>query len=641
MLQNADDAKSKKFKILKINDLLYVANNGRKFSSKDLENLCRSASSNKVRGDTIGYRGIGFKSVVGFSGEIHLLSGDLKLTFSKTRTKTEIPEASRVPLIRIPHKMSDRIKKLIKPTLDNLKEEGFSTIFVFTDVAEKLIQFEFDCFDYNTLIFLKHITETEINVGDKIFTKIQKKSISNSELDVTSETNGNRKRWYVSNKKDSSVAFLMEDGQVRKLPREEALVHAFLPTEDCSGFGVLINGNFSTDPSRRHLIYDRETDGSIELCSSHLIGLIEQNVKKNTKESIKIINALVPGSDPRILQFTQNSFLNSLLAKIKQEKNIFIKNLKLCPNWLNYSDFKNIVDSNKYEILASGYLDIEGFCTFMKFLGATEINFNDIKENINSAEISILGCAQLTHYIFKSILSFNRIKEPDFLNLNILHSQGKRVSLETLKNNGYKLDPSFVSLLLENSLTEFDINQVLKKYSFSETIESKSNNSTLEQKEAERRLSDSTIDPTIPDFFSKPDKRKQISLKYGMSRWRSAEEQTLELLNSHGFSLEDVSKQNIGYDLGGRDPKGNKIQIEVKSISGPGQKFRMTNNEVAVAQENKSTYYVAVVRQTGKAFEIAMIPDPTNNLILNRQCVQWIWECDNYEYKPIKFDLSK
>jgi len=71
----------------------------------------------------------------------------------------------------------------------------------------------------------------------------------------------------------------------------------------------------------------------------------------------------------------------------------------------------------------------------------------------------------------------------------------------------------------------------------------------------------------------------------------------------------------------------------------PGQKFRFTNNEIAVAQEKQKSFFVAIVRQVESTFEIALIPDPINNLVLNRQCVQWIWECESYEYKPMKFEI--
>lgn len=72
----------------------------------------------------------------------------------------------------------------------------------------------------------------------------------------------------------------------------------------------------------------------------------------------------------------------------------------------------------------------------------------------------------------------------------------------------------------------------------------------------------------------------------------------------------------------------------------PGQKFRLTNNEIAVAQVKQKSFFVAIVRQTDEFLEIALISDPVNNLSLNRQCVQWIWECESYDYKPLKFELK-
>ena len=67
------------------------------------------------------------------------------------------------------------------------------------------------------------------------------------------------------------------------------------------------------------------------------------------------------------------------------------------------------------------------------------------------------------------------------------------------------------------------------------------------------------------------------------------------MLNNNGFKLSDVSKQNLGYDLTGIDTKGKEVFIEVKSLDFAGQKFRLTNNEYAVAQYKKENYYVALI----------------------------------------------
>ena len=82
LIQNADDAQSTVFGVHGFNGGLIVANNGRPFTFDDVEALCRSGSSNKSRGNnTIGYRGIGFKSVVNLASRIYVFSGDFAFYF--------------------------------------------------------------------------------------------------------------------------------------------------------------------------------------------------------------------------------------------------------------------------------------------------------------------------------------------------------------------------------------------------------------------------------------------------------------------------------------------------------------------------------------------------------------------------------
>lgn len=630
LLQNADDAKASKFKILKSEDLLFVANNGREFNQTDLESLCRSASSNKLRGETIGYRGIGFKSVVSFTREIHILSGNLELTFSKELTHLEIPNASRVPLIRIPHVLSGKVKDGINSVLKILKTEGYSTIFVFTGITANEIESEFNSFEYNSLLFLRNVIETEIFLKEKISTIISKTKISDSESKIVFNTNGISTNWFISKIEDSSIAFSIQNNEIVKLTSDEAIVHSFLPTEDKNGLGILINGNFSTDPSRRHLIFDVLTNEAIQLSSKHILNLFKSYLKKGY-ENFPLVKSIIPYSDPRMLQFAKNSFEKNLLENIKNSQSNFFKNIKLCPSWMNANDFNNIANEN-LNIINKRFYEIDGFVSFSKYLGASESSFAEIRENINDSDLSVLGCVQVTQYVFKNILA-NK-SELDFLNLRIFHSNGQRKSLNEINSESLLLDESFISLLIENGMTEFDIKQILKKFSPNTEIKSQFYKNSVEQQKPENQQ-----ETTVIEWFNKSNETTYEQIKVSIKRWRSAEEQTLELLNLNGFKLEDVSKQNIGYDLGGVDPNGNQIQIEVKSISLPGQKFKLTNNEIAVAQEKQKSFYVAVVRQNEDVFEIALISDPVNNLTLNRQCVQWIWECENYEYKPMKFSL--
>ncbi len=635
LLQNADDAQSTKFKIIKGNGLIYVANNGKKFTQQDFESLCRSASSQKVKGETIGYRGIGFKSVVGFSKEIHVLSGDLEITFSKERTKSDIPKASRVPLIRIPHKLCDVDRKKIETAYSTFKSEGYTTVFVFTGVTADAIESEFNSFEYNSLLFLRNIIRTEISLNGLITTEITKTHVTESDLRIVLNTNGSLTYWFISNEADSSIAFSIKEGKISKLSSGQSLVHAFLPTDDTNGFGVLINGGFSTEPSRRHVIFDSETISSIKSCSKHIIKLLENNL--SNKENIDLVNALIPVFDPRMIQFMKNSFSKKLLEEIKLLDSEYFKSLKLCPSWLNPKDFQKLTVSDENTI-SSYFYELEGFTAFLKYLGAKEIKFVDLISKINNSELSVLGIVQLTKHLFKSMLSNNQFNEAEILSLEILYSDDQRTSMTELKKTSASIDKSFISLLLENGLTEFDIKQVFKKYlpeykfEITESIE-KRNIEEPQTKESNRE------EGSVVNWFSKSKEASSNTVKPSLQRWRSAEEQTLAILNLNGFNLEDVSKQNIGYDLEGYDPDGHEIQIEIKSITLPGQKFKLTNNEIAVAQVKQESFFVAVVRQYENTFEIALIPDPVNNLDLNRQCVQWIWECGDYEYKPMIFEI--
>lgn len=640
LLQNADDANATKFKIIKDNGFLYVANNGRIFSQQDFESLCRSASSQKVRGETIGYRGIGFKSVVGFSKEIYVLSGDLEISFSKEKTKLEIPNATKVPLIRIPHPLIDEDKKIINPIHNSLKSEGYTSVFVFTGITANSIESEFNSFEYNSLIFLRNVIETEISLNGLVKTKITKSNISDSELKIEFQTNTSSTNWLISKESETSIAFSINEDKITKLSPEESLVHAFLPTEDSNGLGVLINGNFSTDPSRRHLIFDTHTTDSIKACSKHIIKLLENNLKRNSNESISLVNALIPSFDPRMIQFMKNSFSKHLIEEVKKADSKFLNKLKLCPIWLNPKDFNLLVDENTH-IVSNYFCELEGLNSFLKYLGATEVQFKELISKINDVDLSILGCVQLTKYLFKSIISNVKTDDSEILNLRILFSKGQRKSISELQKNPSPIDESFISLLIENGLTEFDIKQVFKKYFtdfnneslFSAIIDRTQSN---EQPEFIEHIKESN---SVVNWFNKSKEASNDLIKPSVKRWRSAEEQTLVFLNLNGFDLKDVSKQNIGYDLEGYDPDGNEIQIEIKSISLPGQKFKLTNNEIAVAQVKQKSFFVAIVRQYENIFEIALIPDPVNNLELNRQCVQWIWECENYEYKPMKFEI--
>ena len=86
LLQNADDAHSSRVFITERDGSVIFANNGRPFTENDVMAISRSGASEKKRGVTIGYRGIGFKSTSFLSSEIIIHSNNTTFSFSKSKT---------------------------------------------------------------------------------------------------------------------------------------------------------------------------------------------------------------------------------------------------------------------------------------------------------------------------------------------------------------------------------------------------------------------------------------------------------------------------------------------------------------------------------------------------------------------------
>ena len=632
LLQNADDAKATKFYVKRSGDFLFVANNGRPFNIKDLESLCRSASSNKVRGTTIGYRGIGFKSVVSFAKEVHLISGDFEITFSKELSKQIVPQAPKVPLIRIPHELEKSVKDELADEIRKMQNEGFNTIFIFSGVLANQIDEEYTSFANTTLLFLNSIQVIKIHLTKKVTANIAVIELNERGRYLRVSTTEAISNWFVCSDSTCSIAFSMNKDKVERLPKSEAIIHAFLPTEDSCGLGVVVNGDFSTDPSRRHLIMD---DTTIKVISNltHLYASLLKYALANKDRNM--VDALMPYFDWKLIQLMKQSFEKEFAIKIKNAFGKELSNVRLAPSWLNAEDFSKIMSASNLPYIAPECSDVPGLSDLLKFLGNKPEDVGSLIVKADNAQISVLGCAQILTAGMKEALMNHRL--PSLTTTALVMSNGGLCSLKEINDEEGEIDESFIKLMEDNGMSKNDISQFLKKIGLSNI-----NDLLFDGEDDDLYDDDDKSDnPTsVSQWFNDASSSlKSVVNNEGVQKWRSAEENTLAALNANGFRLKDVSKQNLGFDLEGSDPNGKNIYIEVKSIDYVGQKFRMTNNEFAAAQYKPSNYCIALVFQNKDTLEISLIKDPINRLNLTRQVVQWVWECSDYEYKPMKFSI--
>ena len=644
LLQNADDANATKFYVKRFGDYLFVANNGRPFNIKDLESLCRSASSNKVRGTTIGYRGIGFKSVVSFAKEIHLISGNFQITFSKELSKRIVPQANKVPLIRIPHELDKSIRIELAGEIREIQDEGFNTIFIFSGVLANQIDEEYTSFANTTLLFLNSIQVIKIHLSKKVTANIAVIEENEKGRILRVSTTDAISNWFVCSNSTCSIAFSMNKDKVDRLPKSEAIIHAFLPTEDSCGLGVVVNGDFSTDPSRRHLIMDETTINVISNLARLYASLLKYALANKDRN---MVDALMPYFDLKLIQLMKQSFEREFAKKIKEAFGKELSNIRLAPSWLNAEDFAKIMEASNLSFIASECSEVIGLNDLLKYLGNKPEDVDSLIKKVSKAEISVLGYAQIMAAGIKGALMNHRFSSLTTMPLVI--SNGRLCSLKEINDDEEEIDESYVQLLLDSGVSENDISQFLKKMGlskinevqFSDNADDDYTFNDEEDEDEDNYGKEESYNPTsVSQWFNDAESSsKQAVNNDGIQKWRSAEENTLVALNANGFRLKDVSKQNLGFDLEGSDPNGKNIYIEVKSIDYVGQKFRMTNNEFAAAQYKPGNYYLALVYQNKDSFEISLIKDPVNRLNLTRQVVQWVWECTDYEYRPMKFSL--
>ena len=150
---------------------MIAANNGRAFTLADVEALCRSGASNKLRGGpTIGYRGIGFKSVVSLTQRVWVFSGDHSFVFDRDRTRSVLGSEDDVPLIRIPHLVEED-----DPTTAIVSSwrGTYNTVFFFGALDVRLLHEEVGAFDSGYLLFLNDLERVALFAegDDRVFAR--------------------------------------------------------------------------------------------------------------------------------------------------------------------------------------------------------------------------------------------------------------------------------------------------------------------------------------------------------------------------------------------------------------------------------------------------------------------------------------
>lgn len=637
LLQNADDAGSTRFLIMPVDDQTYiVANDGRIFSNDDILALCRSGASTKHRkGSTIGFRGIGFKSVVNYAECVHLVSGEISATFSRELTKALVTNTNDVPMIRIPHEFQG--KKYL-PYVSALQAEGYTTVFIFEVKSHSLLD-EIRDFDIDSMLFLQSVTHISLNVQPKKEFCAYRRKLTDQLCIVSTDEDKKLTNWLVTipqpGDEKCSIAFKYDGKRIVDADSSEAVVHSFMPTEDRLSIRFKVNGDFSTDPSRKKVVIDEDTKHAALLCAS-IIGRLVSSILEKGIDKYGVVHILCAAKRDPLAHIRGESVNDFLVLDVHSVLNKVIKvkygtdSLVLQPAEMSDDDFNNIIAHRHLSGISRNCEEsIPGLLDLLKICGMKEISLDDCLAAMGDIE-----CAETTReYIMIRTIAHARLGlSPD------LKSKIATAKLISFSDGIYPIDQagghsvvasSFEGAIIDALTTASDYS------SFMKTIGVKPEQLSMNQKEISapfHTFSAASIQ-TQTSFFNN---------NHVIKKWRSVEKNVaavLKLMDSV-TSVTDVSLQNLGYDLEVLLINGKKRYYEVKSVESLGEMISITNNEYSTGMHYRKDYYLAIAHQTDDTISICFVPDPINNLMLTKRVTRWEWICNEYQGEVITTKMS-
>lgn len=618
LIQNADDANASRIRVDCVGSTLIVSNDGRSFDENDIMAICRSGSSNKQRGNSIGYRGVGFKSATSISTEIIIYSAGAYFTFSKSQcARTLGMPAGKVPTVRIPFLFDEaELEKKIIQKIEELETDGFTTFFVFRNARIDRFKDELIGLNSGWLLFLHKVSNAEINLPGKSFIcKIIRKRLDG---DVLIKIVGMKEQWYITEASGVSLAFRYDDEKgILPCNAEDAVFHCYLPTIDKTGFPFKVNADFSTDPSRKHIISDESTVHALEkageLYADFLIKITDQKEEKKVPVLRLLSNHLSLGEWVAKLEQQIDAAMRVKPWVLKNNGDrTTAQNVSYLPGWLEKNEKKNLAGAQPqigYNLYSEWfYEDIEKIERILSKYGASEVSQEVLRELITDPDkaesIGERITAKIFVYCYRGVLTDKEVLG----NVYIPTSSGYLRLSDT--GDSTEIKQEFMSVLMA-MLSPKEKTTLSDHYTIFRD---------LKKQKAIPKKSALTIGK-VPN--------KQMAM--AINKWKSPVQNCLAAEVFEGRSGKDVSRKTEDYSIESVDAQGNTSYVTVKRVKSIGDSFSLSEKEYTAAQRLGEAYKVFVISLDGEKVEYVYIQNPVKTVELNKTVKEWEFVCNQYD----------
>ena len=378
-----------------------------------------------------------------------------------------------------------------------------------------------------------------------------------------------------------------------------------MPTLNNSPLACIINSDFNTDPARKHLQNDK-FNYEIMRQAGRLV--CEEIIKycNGMKDYRGIFNIL--NSRKSYDNFSEY-FFNELNLGLK--KYVIAKSLKI---------FSSDYDLNEINILKN-YFNFDIKIAELDYYEAMKYFSRFIEDEISNSEIitllskeSFIDQIPESLYIKILVLGIKELRSVSLirdLNLELAKILSYKNRIPIIDDHEYLnnvIIPN-VSLQLSNEDIKWFYIQLGINEQQTKNIKSCSNIINVERKVA-------------------------------ISKWRTAEQQCIDIESSFGNKAIYVGNKNLGYDVESIDKDGNKRYIEVKLLNSKQGSFSLTNNEYACAHQLAENYYICLIYADECKISAIYIKNPLKNNTFEKKVKSYEWFCENYNGNEYTFLLN-
>jgi hypothetical protein len=437
LLQNIDDAKSDKA-LIKLDTekcIVYIANSGNPFNKGGLESLMMAHSSPKDK-TFIGNKGLGFRSLLNWAGEVYVKSKNLSIEFSDENRKKQQINGLKRSICSTPEWIDENnSREWIKDILFIDNYITYICIHYRKEVEDKIIE-QLNQISEELMFFINHLEEIRIIQDNqtKIFKKQNWKTLTKEDA-LPPE---------YQDEIDEEEFFQLKIIIPPKQHNINSYLFSYFPTNIKIDFPALVHATFELDSSRNTIVDDEKGKNRfiVHQLAKFIIEITEKLKEQNANwkayefVNIKHKNEILEKFDfyEIIEKWKESAKIYPCIDNVYRDKN----------SWAFYTNSFSDFMENYSEVLGN----ILKRNDFKKEYYRCHRNLTSSFNKISQKKLSIEKRAELLNHVL-DIYKFNNdiIKTPE--QLLLLINQDKKLKEKLFFYDDIFIDleiPSFIEI---------------------------------------------------------------------------------------------------------------------------------------------------------------------------------------------------